>query len=92
MQALGALLEGPGWAYLKSWLVHEANECVTKWTRGGGDAIESAKLASRVETLGWVMDLPETHLKDYARLLDSATTAGDEDEGGEPIVDPHEKE
>ena len=92
LEALDTLLKSPGWDHLKGQLVGEANECVAKWTRGGLGEEEGHRLASRIATIGWVLDLPSMHLADYGKLLerDASETPSDPDEA--PIIAPHEKE
>lgn len=67
-----ALVDGPGWKVLAQTLVDEANECTAAWTRGGLDPRESDRLASRVATIGWVLELPGLRLDDVVKVLNES--------------------
>jgi len=88
IQALQGLVDSPGWALLSQTLVSEANEATKQWMRGGLDLKESDRLASRVSTLGWVLDWPKIVLDDRLRALNEAQDgrASDDPRSDDPSV------
>jgi len=58
-----------GWDVLRGDLIEEANVCMEQLVTGTLDQRLSDRLASRVETIGWVLDLPDRKLGEYADLV-----------------------
>ena len=83
----------PGWGLVKGWCVQEANEAIKEWV-GGVPQERQLALASRVVTLGLVVDLIDTKMGIYRNILSVAGESLDsrgEDEGTTPFTDPYER-
>jgi len=79
-----------GWDMLKTHIIAEVNDTIGEWMRGVDDR-KQLKLGSRVETLGWVLDLVDSKIALYSIMLRSdGTTSSDEQDGATPFLDPHE--
>jgi hypothetical protein len=93
LPVLEALKGNPGWGLVKGWCVQEANEAIKEWV-GGVPQERQLSLASKVVTLGLVIDLVDAKMGLYRKIL-SVTGEGledrGEDEGTTPFISPYER-
>lgn len=81
-----------GWGLVKGWCVGEANNAIIEWTQGVPHERQLA-LATRVTTLGWLVDLIENRIVLYRKVLENSgeipESQGSKEED-KPFVDPFE--
>lgn len=81
-----------GWGLVKGWCVGTATGATEEWAKGVTQERQIA-LASQVSTLGWVIDLIESRMSIYRKVLESV---GEGSEGSEvnedekPFTNPFE--
>lgn len=76
---LGLLQQSPGWAHIKSLALEEAQGCMTELCEQVSERRRDY-LASRVQALNWILDLPGQKIAEYEEML------------GEPKDDPEARE
>lgn len=89
---LEAFRGNQGWGLVKSWCVGEVNSAIKEWTQGVPHERQLA-LATRVSTLGWVLDLIDTRMALYRRVLEDLGELPGKDQGDDdekPFTDPYE--
>ena len=64
-----ALQKHPGWFLLVEELTNAAETAMERWAIGSLDPAESERLASRVQTLRWVLHLPIDKVANYNEMV-----------------------